>query len=326
MEGRAKDFTPLLAAQLDALGSALGLDLASVGQTEVATAGGRRTDIVAQDADGAEFVIENQYGKADHDHLTHGFAYAVAANAKGLIVVAEEHRDEFWAVAWYLKNLAELDAERGIPVWLVQVQAVHIAETPWAPLSSVVVEPNDVTATVEQTKQAQGRLASLDDFYTRLPDGETASAAKVVLDGRIGSGHKTLLGPDHVVLKAEGPTVTGIRSVIALTHTAACWCRSVRMGASTRAWPLRRSRRRSSAPVPTDCSASRARSAKHAPHRAGSLRRLHRSCWSSASRSPTRTPQHWHSLPTAVAAEHRQSSTHPVGPGAVPHTHPSVRQ
>jgi hypothetical protein len=84
-----------LAEQLDAVGSAIGVDIASLGQSEVQTAGGRRIDIVAQGADGSEFVIENQYGRADHDHLTRGLAYAVARRARRLVIVAEEHRDEF---------------------------------------------------------------------------------------------------------------------------------------------------------------------------------------------------------------------------------------
>src|SRR5262245_8893860 len=90
-KGEASDFTPLLAEQLDALGVAIGLDFLSVGPSEVATAGGRRIDVVASGTDGTEFVIENQYGRADHDHLTRGLAYAVARRARGLVVVAEEH-------------------------------------------------------------------------------------------------------------------------------------------------------------------------------------------------------------------------------------------
>ena len=72
-QGEATDFTPLLADQLDNLGDALGIDLAAVGKSEVLTMGGRRIDIVAQGEDGSEFVIENQYGRADHDHLTRGW-------------------------------------------------------------------------------------------------------------------------------------------------------------------------------------------------------------------------------------------------------------
>jgi hypothetical protein len=69
-KGEATDFTPLLAEQLDALGDAIGVDLMSIGEVEVATDGGRSIDIVAHGDDGATFVVENQYGRSDHDHLT----------------------------------------------------------------------------------------------------------------------------------------------------------------------------------------------------------------------------------------------------------------
>jgi len=62
-KGEAADFTPLLAEQLDNLGEAIGIDLTAVGKSEVPTAGGRRIDIVATGEDGAEFVVENQYGR-----------------------------------------------------------------------------------------------------------------------------------------------------------------------------------------------------------------------------------------------------------------------
>jgi hypothetical protein len=214
--GEAADFTPLLAAQLDALGESIGVDLASLGQSEVSTAGGRRIDIVAQVTDGSEFVVENQYGRGDHDHLTRGLAYAVARRARGLIVVAEEHRDEFRAVAGYLNELAELDPERGIAVWLVEARAVRIGESPWAPLFTAVVEPNSFTATVEAVKQAQS-LGSLQVFLEECASEDIAAAASDVVERWTREGHRTRLGPNHVVLEARGPAVSGVRTVIAIT-------------------------------------------------------------------------------------------------------------
>jgi len=58
-----------------------------------------------------------------------------------LIVVAEQHRDEFRALAEYLNDLAEVDPERGIKVWLVEAKAVRIASGPWAPLSTPSCSP-----------------------------------------------------------------------------------------------------------------------------------------------------------------------------------------
>jgi hypothetical protein len=214
--GEASDFTPLLAEQLDALGDALGVELASVGESEVPVAGGRRIDIVASDVAGSEFVVENQYGRADHDHLTRGLAYAVARRARGLVVVAEEHRDEFRAVAEYLNGLAELDTERGIPVWLVEARAVRITDSPWAPLFSVVVEPNWFTANVGQARRTDVRPASLEEFWQQFESDQTLGAAKSMVTNWEREGHRWRLGPNHVVLMAQGPSRNGYRTVVAI--------------------------------------------------------------------------------------------------------------
>ncbi len=45
----------------------------------------------------------------------------------------------FRALAEYLNDLAEVDPERGIKVWLVEAKAVRIAAGRWAPLFNAVV-------------------------------------------------------------------------------------------------------------------------------------------------------------------------------------------
>lgn len=215
-KGEATHFTPLLAEQIDALGAEIGVDFASVGESEVSTAGGRRIDIVATGDDGSEFVIENQFGQADHDHLTRGLAYAVARRARGLIVVAEKHRDEFRAVAQYLNDLAEQDSERGIAVWLVEARAVRIGDSPWAPLFSTVVEPNSFTASVEQARQKAAPLKTLEEFWALFDDESTLAAVKKVHQEWLTAGHRHRLGPNHMVLEAEGPSKNGYRTVVAL--------------------------------------------------------------------------------------------------------------
>lgn len=144
----AADFTQLLAEELDQLGAVVGVQLELEG-TEVRTTGGRRIDIVAHGSDDTKVVIENQYGRADHDHLTRGLAYAVAQEAQSLIIVAEEHREEFRAVADYLNETART-AERGkgVSVWLVEAKAVRVDQSDWAPLFTVVTSPNAFLAEV----------------------------------------------------------------------------------------------------------------------------------------------------------------------------------
>jgi len=216
-KGEATDFTPLLSERLDQLGESLGVDLASIGQTEVTTAGGRRIDIVAGDSEGAVFVIENQYGKADHDHLTRGLAYAVAAHAKGLIVVAEEHRDEFRAVAEYLNDLADNDTERGISVWLVEARAVRVDESPWAPLFTSVVSPNRFVANVETAMKATTTPVSFESFWEQYSSSTLRKAATAVFDRWIEEeNHDYRLRPNRLQLRALAPSVNGSRSVVSL--------------------------------------------------------------------------------------------------------------
>lgn len=213
--GEAADFTPLLAEQLDAIGDAIGVDLIAAGQAEVATAGGRSIDIVAQTADGPEFVIENQYGRADHDHLTRGLAYAVAREARGLVVVAEEHRDEFRAVAQYLNDLAERDRERGIAVWLVEAKAVRIAGSPWAPLFTAVVSPNEFTAKVEQAKQSE-RAPTLEEFINLCETPQISDAVAKIASRWRETGRPIWRFPNYINLAAKGPAKNGERGVIGL--------------------------------------------------------------------------------------------------------------
>lgn len=170
---------------------------------------------MAQVEDGSEFVIENQYGRGDHDHLTRGLAYAVARRARGLVVVAEEHRDEFRAVAQYLNDLAEQDPERGVAVWLVEATAVRVDDSDWAPLFNAVIEPNGFTAIVEQTKQAEA-VPTLEAFWAQFDSADTRTAAERVLERWMQAGHGRRLGPNHVVLYAQGPSVSGARTVVAL--------------------------------------------------------------------------------------------------------------
>lgn len=216
--GEASDFTPLLSERLDQLGAAIGVDLASIGRSEVPTDGGRRIDILAQDTEGAEIVIENQFGRADHDHLTRGLAYAVAARARGLVVVAEEHRDEFRAVARYLNDLREAAPERaGIAVWLVEARAVSVDESAWAPMFVVVVEPNEFVASVEQARPSEvRRLSTLDDLWAMSTDDRVRAALDAAVEQWAALGYRRRLGPNHVVLEAPGPAASGIRTVVAL--------------------------------------------------------------------------------------------------------------
>jgi hypothetical protein len=214
-QGEASDFTPLLADQLDSVGDAIGIRFAQVGSIEVQVAGGRRIDIVASEGEDSEFVIENQYGRADHDHLTRGLAYAVARRARGLVVIAEEHRDEFRAVAEYLNGLAETSPTNGIAIWLVEAKAVRIGDSPWAPLFTAVVEPNWFVRRVNESSRP-GALGTIDELWAAFAAADCRTAAKSVLERWEAAGHRWRLGPNWVGLQARGPSKNGYRVVVAL--------------------------------------------------------------------------------------------------------------
>ncbi|MCP4087878.1 MAG: hypothetical protein GY745_22960 [Actinomycetia bacterium] len=181
--GEATAFTPLLAGaeMLDYLGDATGIGPMSLIETEHTTAGGRSLDILAETADGQRVAIENQYNTADHDHLTRGLAYAVATDSRALVVVAEDHREEFISVAEYLNDVALSSADRSIPVWLVQMRAVRrVGDSIWSPEFVVRAEPNEWEAAVRRT--VSPKLRSLDDFYAKCESQQFADFARATIE------------------------------------------------------------------------------------------------------------------------------------------------
>ncbi len=216
-KGEATDFTPELARHLETLDTHLALGLSTDAMTEVPADGGRRIDILATGSDNVRYVIENQYGRADHDHLTRGLAYAISADAQGLIVVAEEHRDEFKAVANYLNDVAA-HAGKGIKVWLVEAQAVRVNDSPWAPVFTVVAEPIPLIEKVASGLPGYERAATVESVLDSYQDVELRDAATALASAWLAEGLKlftVLRGGKHVMsLMAPGPAASGARVVI----------------------------------------------------------------------------------------------------------------
>lgn len=180
----AADFTPWLAEHLEWLSEDLNLGPLTFEAREVAVSGGRSLDILAIDSEGRAVAIENQYGVVDHDHLTRGLAYAVALQSSdrpvsALVVVAEDHRDEFVAVADYLNECAAARGDQGTRVFLVTVTAERIGESESAIHFTARAEPNDWQAEVRR-----GALAALVDVeaFLALLDEGVAETARAIVD------------------------------------------------------------------------------------------------------------------------------------------------
>jgi len=126
----SNDFTPWLANHVEILGEHLGIGELSAEDTEVPIPGGRQLDILAEDANGAKWAIENQYGEGDHDHFTRGLAYAVALECRAVIIVAENHKQEFVAIADEWNRYSEAYGEDGgIRVFLAVIEAWRISDS-----------------------------------------------------------------------------------------------------------------------------------------------------------------------------------------------------
>ena len=103
----AHKFTPWLKRNIGALGKALGLDLSSK-QAE-AQVGNFSLDLLAETGDGDIVAIENQFKGTDHKHLGQLLTYAAGCDAKILIWIVEEARDEHRAAVEWLNRKTVVD-------------------------------------------------------------------------------------------------------------------------------------------------------------------------------------------------------------------------
>ena len=170
--GEARDFTPWMADHVEVLGDQLGIGELFIEAIEVPIPGGRALDVLARDADGAKWAIENQYGVGDHDHFTRGLAYAVALECRALVIVAEDHREEFVAVADEWNRYSEAYGEDGIRVFLAVIEAWQIGESPPGFRFRLLAGPNEwkVAARSSAAKSAaqSDRNEANHEFWSEL--------------------------------------------------------------------------------------------------------------------------------------------------------------
>ncbi len=181
----AHDFTPWLAANLDWL-DILGLGPLTLVGTEVSVPGtSRHLDVLVEDPAGRRIAIENQYRQADHDHLTRGLAYALGLGARALVVIAENHLDEFLAIAAYLNKAREHLGDEGIAVFMVTLEVERVHEYV-IPRLQVVERPN---AWLEQLHtegsssvwEPREERWSVSEFVQWAQDNDVEAAEKVQL-------------------------------------------------------------------------------------------------------------------------------------------------
>jgi hypothetical protein len=141
----AQDFTQWLQNNIEVLNESLDLNL--LGATRERSAGDFSVDLVAEDENGGTVVIENQLEKSNHDHLGKLITYLTALGAKTAIWIVSDPRPEHVAaIAW-------LNESSAAEFYMVKMEAVRIADSPPAPLFTLIVGPSVETKEVGETKK-----------------------------------------------------------------------------------------------------------------------------------------------------------------------------
>lgn len=143
----AHSFTRWLFNNLDVLGDALGETLTGV-RTEAPT-GNFNVDILARDHLGRTVVVENQFGRSDHDHLGKLLTYTANFEAAAAVWVVEKASSEHkLAVHWLNESSA------GTRFYLLQIEVLRIGDSEPAPRLTVLSEPSDAIRVVGDQKRA----------------------------------------------------------------------------------------------------------------------------------------------------------------------------
>jgi hypothetical protein len=157
----AWDFTTWLEENIDLLEEELGLTFTTVDREQAA--GTFSVDLLAEDDEGNMVVIENQLEKSDHDHLGKLITYLAAFNAQTAIwIVSEAKPEPTAAVAW-------LNQSTPASFYLVKMEAVQIADSPPAPLLTLIVGTSPESRTLAETKHdLKEQHRYMQDFWSGL--------------------------------------------------------------------------------------------------------------------------------------------------------------
>jgi len=156
-----RDFTPWLADNIDLLSEKLNIELSFM-EKEKPT-GTFETDILAEDSESNLVIIENQFGKSDHDHLGKTLTYLANIEAKTAIWICEDPRPEHIKVIDWLNELPDLS------FYLVKIEAYKISNSPPAPHFVLVTGPSVSAKEVgaKKIELAERHLKRL-DFWEKL--------------------------------------------------------------------------------------------------------------------------------------------------------------
>lgn len=153
---------------IELLNEKIGLSLIDI-NTE-AYVGAYRCDIVAVDeTTGIKVIIENQLENSNHDHLGKIITYASGLDAKVIVWIVKEARDEHRSAIEWLNN----NTSKDINFFLIELHAYKIGNSEPAPMFQIVEQPNDFIKESKNNKSAETMNKSQSErveFWTLFND------------------------------------------------------------------------------------------------------------------------------------------------------------
>ena len=134
------DFSEWLSKKdnIENLNEKIGLTLVDISKETYV--GAYRCDLVAKDeTTGIKVIIENQLEISNHDHLGKIITYASGLDAKVVVWIVKEAREEHRSAIEWLNN----NTNNNVNFFLIEIHAYKIGESDPAPYFQIVEQPND---------------------------------------------------------------------------------------------------------------------------------------------------------------------------------------
>jgi hypothetical protein len=134
------DFSEWLSKKenIENLNDILGLTLVDISRETYV--GAYRCDLFAKDeTTGIKVIIENQLEMSNHDHLGKIITYASGLDAKVVVWIVKEAREEHRSAIEWLNN----NTNNNINFFLIEIHAYKIGNSDNAPMFQVIEQPND---------------------------------------------------------------------------------------------------------------------------------------------------------------------------------------
>lgn len=134
------DFSEWLSKKenIENLNDILGLTLVDISKETYV--GSYRCDLFAKDeTTGIKVIIENQLEMSNHDHLGKIITYASGLDAKVVVWIVKEAREEHRSAIEWLNN----NTNSNINFFLIEIHAYKIGNSDNTPMFQVIEQPND---------------------------------------------------------------------------------------------------------------------------------------------------------------------------------------